>query len=223
MLRIVTFILFFTLNSVAQSSVAKFWLDPNGKAVKTKKISHLSEEYPDYAMAFRKTADSGMVYQFNAPKYSTYNVDYPIFKSEIEKITNKTYADSTIFLIKFNYIDDNCSDWTSNKMTEEKINQIKKVHGESINQIEKSNKHIKIIYLFENNIELKNNPNNKSEYFFSDYDNFFNKYLFINSVVCGSFGLIKPNGQVLILNGESHVNEIYQHLKPEIWNLIFKK
>jgi hypothetical protein len=223
MIKFTFIILFFSLNIFAQKSRAKYWLDPNGKEVKVKYMSLLSDKYPDNAMAFRKTADSGVVYQYNAPKYSTYKVDYSIFKSEIEKITNKTYADSTIFLIKYHYFDDNCSDWTSNKMTKENINNIKKVHDESINQIKKLDNRIEIIYLFENEIELKNNPNIKSEYFYSDYDNFFRKNLLINTTVCGSFGLIKPNGQTLIRNGESHVNEIYEHLKPEIWNLIFQQ
>ena len=117
MIKFTFIILFFSLNIFAQKSPAKYWLDPNGKEVKVKYMSLLSDKYPNNAMAFRKTADSGMVYHYNAPKYSTYKVDYSIFKSEIEKITNKTYADSTIFLINFNYIDDSCSDWFSNHLS----------------------------------------------------------------------------------------------------------
>ncbi|MBP6038916.1 MAG: hypothetical protein KA523_01825 [Flavobacterium sp.] len=223
MKKIIFILLVITLNSSAQRSPAKYWLDPEGKEIKIKYLSLLSDKYPDNSLAFRKTKDSGYVYQFNAPKYSTYKVDYKSIKFEIEKITNNIYSDSTIFLIKYHYFDDNCSDWTSNKMTKENINNIKKVHGESINQIKKLDNRIEIIYLFENEIELNNNTNIKSEFFYSDYDNFFRKNLFINTTVCGSFGLIKPNGQTLIRNGESHVNEIYDHLKPEIWNLIFQQ
>lgn len=216
-------LLFFTISISAQKSKTEYYLDPNGREISNEEKYFLSDKYPDNSLAFRKTKDSGYVYQFNAPKYSTYKVDYKSIKVEIEKITNNIYSDSTIFLIYYHYLDDNCSDWTSNKMTKENINNLKKVHGQSINQIEKSDNRIEIIYLFENKIELKNNPNNKREYFYSDYDNFFRKYLFINATVCGSFGLIIPNGQTLIRNGESHVNEIYQHLKPEIWNLIFQQ
>jgi hypothetical protein len=216
-------LIFFSVSIFAQKSKTKYYLDPNGREISKEEKYFLSDKYPDNSLAFRKTKDSGYVYQFNAPKYSTYKVDYNSIKFEIEKITNNIYSDSTIFLIKYHYFNDNCSDWTSNKMTKENINNIKNVHGESINQIKKLDNRIEIIYLFENEIELKNNPNNKREYFYSDYENFFRKKLFINATVCGSFGLIKPNGQTLIRNGESHVNEIYQHLKPEIWNLIFQQ
>jgi hypothetical protein len=223
MKKILFLLIFFTVSLSAQNSKTEYYLDPDGREISKKEKYFLRDKYPDNSLAFRKTKDSGYVYQFNAPKYSTYKVDYKSIKVEIEKITNNIYSDSTIFLIYYHYFDDNCSDWTLNKMTKENINNIKKVHGESINQIEKLDNRIEIIYLFENEIELKNNPNNKREYFYSDYDNFFRKYLFFNATVCGSFGLIIPNGQTLIRNGESHVNEIYQHLKPEIWNLIFQQ
>ena len=162
-----------------------------------------------------------MVHQINAPKYSTYKVDYTLIKTEIEKITNRTYTDSTIFLINFNYLDDNCSDWFSNNLSSEKINDRKTFIEPLKKSIEyKSN----IIYLafFENGIVLKNKPESKREYFFSDQNNFFRKNLFINATVCGSFGLIKPDGQTLIRNGEYTPTEMFQHLKPEIWELIFQ-
>lgn len=173
-------------------------------------------------MAYRKTKDSGYVYQYNAPKYSTYKVDYTIIKTEIEKITNKTYTDSTIFLINFNFLDDTCSGWFSNNLSSEKINDRKTFIEPLKKGIEyKSN----VIYLafFENGIVLKNKPESKREYFFSDQNNFFRKNLFINATVCGSFGLIKPNGQTLIRNGEYRPDSMNEHLKTEIWNLIFQQ
>ena len=215
-------LIFFTISLSAQNKFAKYWLDPEGKEIKNKYMRLLSEEYPDNSMAFRKTADSGMVYQYNAPKYSTYKVDYTIIKTEIEQITNKTYTDSTIFLINFNYLDDTCSDWFSNNLSSEKINDRKTFIEPLKKGIEyKSN----VIYLafFENGIVLKNKPESKREYFFSDQNNFFRKNLFINATVCGSFGLIKPNGQTLIRNGEYRPDSMNEHLKPEIWNLIFQQ
>lgn len=222
MRKIIFILLVITLNCYAQTSSTKYWLDPEGKEIKIKYLNLLSEKFPDNAMAFRKTADSGIVYQFNAPKYSTYKVDYTIIKTEIEKITNKTYTDSTIFLINFNYLDDNCSDWFSNNLSSDKINDIKTFIEPIKKGIEyKSN----VIYLafFENGIVLKNKPESKREYFFSDQNNFFKKNLFINATICGSIGLIKPNGQTLIRNGEYRPDWMNDHLKPEIWNLIFQQ
>jgi hypothetical protein len=60
-------------------------------------LSKISEIYPKNSMAFRKTIDSGMVYQINAPKYSTFQGNYNTFKKEIESISNKQF--SCLFLI----------------------------------------------------------------------------------------------------------------------------
>ena len=218
--KITIFILFFTLNLIAQTTTAKYWLDPEGKEIKIKYLSLLSDKFPDNAMVFRKTADSGVVYQYNAPKYSTYKVDYSIFKSEIEKITYKKYPDSTIFLIDFNYLDDTCSDWFSNNLSSEKINLRKSFYSSLKTEIERKSNVIFLCF-FENGIILKNRPESKKEYFFSDQNNFFRKNIFINSTICGSYGLIKPNGQTLIRNGEYRPDWMNDHLKPEIWNLIF--
>ena len=222
MKKVLLLLMFLSVSLSAQTSKAKYWLDPEGNEVKYKYIINLSELYPDNSMAFRKTADSGIVYQYNSPKYSTYKVDYKIIKTEIEKITNKTYSDSTIFLINFNYLDDPCSDWFSNEMNIEKINSRKNFNNPIKRKLER-NSNVIFLCLFENKIILKNRPKSKSEYFFSDQNNFFKSNLFLHPTVCGSFGLIKPNGETLVRNGEYRPDSMYEHLKPEIWDLIFQQ
>ena len=222
MKKVLLLLMFLSVSLSAQTSKAKYWLDPEGNEVKYKYIINLSELYPDNSMAFRKTADSGIVYQYNSPKYSTYKVDYKIIKTEIEKITNKTYSDSTIFLINFNYLDDPCSDWFSNEMNIEKINSRKNFNNPIKRKLER-NSNVIFLCLFENKIILKNRPKSKSEYFFSDQNNFFKSNLFLHPTLCGSFGLIKPNGETLIRNGEYRPDSMFEHLKPEIWNLIFQQ
>lgn len=212
--------MFISVSLSAQTSKVKYWLDPDGKEVKNKVIMDLVKKYPDNSMAYRKTIDSGMVYQFNSPKYSTYIVDYKIIKAEIEKITNKTYSDSTIFILNFNYLDDNCSTCFSNSMTTDQIIFLKKYFNQHKTEIEK-NENIKIISLFENGILLSNNPKNKDEYFYNDSNSFFRINLFKNPTLCGSYGVIKPNGQTMIRNGEHDLMSIYKHLKIKIWNQLF--
>ena len=180
------------------------------------------DKYPDNSLAFRKTKDSGYVYQFNAPKYSTYKVDYKIIKTEIEKITNRVYSDSTIFLINYNYLDDNCSDWFLNKLSSEIIND-RKTFIEPLKKGIEYKSNVIYLALFENGIVLKNKPESKKEYFFSDQNNFFRSNLFLNPTLCGSFGLIKPNGETLIRNGEYRPDNMYEHLKPKNWDLIFQQ
>ena len=218
--KITIFILFFTLNSVAQSNGAKYWLDPEGNEV-NHHIMELVKKYPDNTMGFKKTIDSGLIFQFNNPKYETFQVEYSYIKKALEEITFKTYNDSTVFLISFFYLDDTCSDWHSNKMTRSLISSLKEKIYNGKGKLEKNN--IKVICLFENGITLQNTIENQKEYFYSDSNSFFRKNLFLHPSLCGTFGLIKPNGQTLIRNGEYDIFSMNEHLKPKIWNLIFNK
>jgi hypothetical protein len=191
-------ILFSTIIS-AQKKYANYILDPEGNEIKDRNL--LYKKYPENSMGFRKLIDSGMVYQYNSPRYIAFNSDYKIVKLEIEKITNTTFSDSTIFIINFNYIDDNCSDWFTNIVDGSIIKSRKHYLKPQKKLIEKNNN---VIYLtfFEKGITLKNKPKDKNEYFFSDKDGFFRKYIFLSPTLCGSFGIIKPNGQILTRNGE---------------------
>lgn len=222
MKKITLFILFLTQTITAQTNKVNHWLHPDGKEVKNRVIMNLVKKYPDNAMAFRKTIDSGMVYQFNSPKYSTYKVDYFIIKNEIEKITNKTYSDATIFILNFNYLDDNCATCFSNNMTPDLINVMKNYFKQHKNTIE-NNKNIKIISFYENGISLHNDPESEEEYFYNDSHSFLRLNLFKNPTLCGSYGIIKPNGQTLIRNGEYDLISVNKHLKPRIWNRFFKQ
>ena len=222
-MKIFLFIIYFlSLNSFSQNKGATYWLDQNGDVVEKNNRLSLYESFPDNSVGFRKTIDSGMIYQYNSPKYSTYKVDYKIVRKEIEKITNKTYSDSTIFLLNFNYFNDNCSDWFSNNMTKSLIYNRKEFLNSIKKQLEK--KHINVVYLslFDGSIKLKNNIKSKNEYFFSDSNSFFRLNLFIHPTICGSFGLIKPNGETLIRNGEYRPDSMADHLNSEIWDTIFQ-
>lgn len=80
-----------------------------------------------------------------------------------------------------------------------------------------------VLYLkfFEEGITLQNNPASPEEFFYSDTENFLKNTLFQNPSFCGSFALIKPNGQVLIRNGENTAGLMADYLEPEIWNQLF--
>ena len=119
----------------------------------------------------------------------------------------------------FVFYDDYCSDWHSNNMTKKLINILKKNIYYNKKKIEKNN--VVFICLFENSIILQNEKQNSKEYFFNDSSNFFRENLFLNSTFCGSFGIIKPNGQTLIRNGEYDILSMSEHLKPKIWELFF--
>ena len=59
------------------------------------------------------------------------------------------------------------------------------------------------------------------KYFINDENSFFKINFFKKSILCGSFLIIKPNGQTLIRNGEYRIDSMANHLIPDIWNKIF--
>lgn len=149
------------------------------------------------------------------------NYDYKKVKSELEEITNIKIPDSVTLLIEYNYKDDLCSSSRDNNWNYSEVS----VRKGFTNPIRKKllKKNIFLISLFESGMTIKNKPKNKREYFFIDRNNFFKKQFFINPTLCGSFALIKTNGQYIIRNGEYRADNMGQHLKPENWRLFFDK
>ncbi len=142
-------------------------------------------------------------------------------KSEIEELINIKIPDSTVLLIEYTYKDDLCSSSRDNNWTRSEISERKKFTDPMRTSLIK--KHVLLISLFEPGITLKNKPKSKYEYFYTDKNNFFRKNLFINPTLCGSFALMKTNGQCIIRNGEYRADNMAQHLKPENWNLFFER
>ena len=206
----------------SQKMNADYYLDFNGNKINKYEIdSYL--KYPDYTVGFKITKDSGTVYQLNVPKYLSSKVEYQLIKNELELITNKKYSDSTIFILNYNYLDDNCSSIFSNNVKKGNILSQKTFYKSQIKNIQKENKNIQFISLYDNSIQLKNNPKNSKEYFFSDRINFFRNHLFFHPTSCGSFGIINPNGETLVRNGEGRLDDMYKNLNPTIWKSIFQQ
>jgi len=216
------FIYTFTLaQNTKENRKIKHILDPFGK--KTNVIfMDLSKKYPENAMAFRITPDSGRVYQFNAPRYSAYNINYADFRKKTEEVTGENFPESTTFIIYYNYKDDVCSDWFSNNLKSELIKKQKEYHDPIKSSIERKYPNTVFLILYDNGIAIQTDPKAKKEYFFSDKENYLRKTIFKNPTVCGSFGVIKPDGTTLVRNGEYRADWMAEHLNPEIWNSIFK-
>ncbi|WP_405575994.1 hypothetical protein [Winogradskyella sp. Asnod2-B02-A] len=151
--------------------------------------------------------------------YTAGNIDYTTIKTEIEKITPLKFNDSSIIILQYYYKDDLCSSKSDNLWTKKEINSRKNFINPLIKDYRKHN--IIFISLFENGIKLNTNSKNEEEYFFLDVNNFAKENIFTSQTLCGSFAAIKPNGQILIRNGEYRVDLFEQHLKPENWSLFF--
>lgn len=152
--------------------------------------------------------------------YHKGNFEYDNIKTQIEKIIYRSIPDSTIILLEYAYKDDFCFSKPDNHWSKSEITKRKNFMSPYRKQF--NNKNIFYIVLFEEGIVLKNSPNRKREYFYSDENNFFRELIFKFPTLCGSFALIKPNGQTLIRNGEYRADDMAEHLNPEIWNPIFE-
>jgi len=170
---------------------------------------------------FDISKDSGRILTLAEPLYSRYMVKYPEFSKKLEKITGKQFSPTTIFLIEYTYVDDFCGANSTNKWSKYVINTRKQFTNPKKKAIEKDNPEIVVLNFFETGIYLKNSPNSVREYYFQDLDNFLRSTIFLQPSLCGSFAIVKPNGETMVRNGESSSEYTAQHLQPEIWEQIF--
>jgi len=151
--------------------------------------------------------------------YQTKKLNYTGIKLHLEKLTNKTLPDSTTILIEYFFKDDLCSTSRDNSWDAKEIKKVKKFYSRLKKKIEKNN--TILICLFEEGMSLKNEPADKDEYFFSDQNNLFRKLIFNDPTLCGSYALLKPNGETLVRNGEYRPDMMTEHLKNINWDLFF--
>lgn len=222
MMKKITLIMITSLFLInCSNKFGKYFLDNKGKKYDNVQFS---KDYPDLAFSFKKSKDSGDIAVLNIPKYTKTETNFESIKSFYNLITSKDLNSKSILLISYYYKDDFCSSEWDNLWSKEKINNEKEFYYNNIKEnIETSYPEIIFLIFFEEGIELNNNPFNKNEYFFTDKDNFLKYNFFKNSSFCGSQMIIKPNGNTLIRNGEYRPDLMANHLKPEIWNSIFKE
>jgi hypothetical protein len=151
--------------------------------------------------------------------YEPIMVDYAEIKKFLEDISGRSFEDK-IFLIEYTYANDHCSS-NNNNWDKAAIKKRKQFLKPQKKEIEKRNREVMILNIFEDGISLSNSPDSQKEYFYTDKGNFLRKNIFQNPTSCGSFALFRPNGQTLVRNGESSAWALEQHLKPETWRLFF--
>jgi hypothetical protein len=193
----------------------EYVLDPAGKK---SNFQYLFKKYPDNSMEFRITKDSGKVYQITAPAYEVLNSNYDTVRKILPEYPSKIKNDSLTYIIQYFYKNDHTFLDENNKFTDKidtYINFIKTLK----HSVEKENPNVKIYHIFEEGIDISNVKNQK--YFINDENSFFKTNFFKKSILCGSFLIIKPNGQTLIRNGEYRIDSMANHLIPDIWNKIF--
>lgn len=215
MKKIIFIFLLFT--SFVKAQKKEYILDVDGKM---SNLETLYKKYPNNALEYRISKDSGKIFEVSVPKYEIYNANYNIVQKNIPIDKKIIKRDSLIYLIQYFYKDDNTLMNESNKFLDKNETYLKFLNTMKKN-VEKKNSNIKVIFIFEKGIDISLVGKRKS--FIVDDTMFFKTHFFKKSIVCGSFLIIKPNGQSLVRNGEYRLDKMAEHLKPEIWNDIFKE
>ena len=217
-----TIILFLFLRASAQKEIS-FYFDENGNQLEPQEVRKILKTEELTTVWDRFSKDSGYVRIIKPNKYQIGKITATELKLEIEKVTGKQFNDSTIFLLEYNYLDDLCSKSSSNIWRKGKIYKRKSFQKPIRKTLNKEYKNLVYLNFFEKGIILNNSPKARNEYFYSDKYNSLRELVFKDPTLCGSFAIIKPNGQILVRNGEYRADYMAQHLNPENWNLFFIK
>lgn len=146
--------------------------------------------------------------------------DYKIIKEQLLKITSKKIDSHAVILLNFKFKDDLCDKYTDNLWTRGEINKRKHWLKPRLKKFD--NENILYFWLFENGIKLKTKSNKKDEFFFLDKNNFFREKIFVSKTLCSSAALITKQGEILVMNGEGSIMDLYNHLINNEVPLFFK-
>lgn len=220
-MKIILFIVFISLGLCATFGQETIYFDENGNKVNETKFR---KKWGDKELLLTRWDSIGIDNKHYATLkkdlYMVVNCDYQDIKQQIEKIIKRTIPPNEILLLRYNYIDDLCNSNWDNIWTKSEIDKRNEFIKPIRNKLKKDN--VFYIVLFDKGFELHNNPNSKNESFFKDNKGYFRKLIFTTPTLCGSYAIIKPNGQTLIRNGEYRADWMAQHLLPENWNLFFE-
>ena len=159
--------------------------------------------------------------RLSSPDYEKYQISRSSLMENIEKLSGKNLSDATILLIEYKFKDDLCTSNSSNFWGPEEIRNRKNLIESQKDMVETKYPNLVLLTFFEEGIALSNRPESDEEYFFQDQGNFLRKNIFRHPSRCGSYALIKPNGQVLVRNGESMASYMAAHLEADNWTLFF--
>ena len=217
--------LFFVLFSITSNAQRiKYHLDIEGKEIKRKEFDKLWRNRDSaYSRWDYETKDSSRVARL-IPQYQQGVINRNDLKEYLEKVTNKKFADSTIFFISYTFTNDLCSpQYSTNNYTKEVIDHWKNLTDARKASIEENYPDIVRLNFFEQGIKLQNAPSDSTEYYYSDKENLLREIIFRNPAFCGSRALIKPNGQTVVYNGESISTQVVQLIENKNWNLFFSE
>lgn len=211
-----------TLSMSSQSTryVPYAGINKNGEKISYTKAEKISKE-EEQRLSENIAENTGSLTREGDPVYVVYQIDYNEITARLTEITGQNF-ENKVFLVEYTFENDPCNS-NDNSWNKSMIRKRKQFLSPQKKEIEKRNKEVIVLSLFEEGITLANSPNSQKEFFFQDKDNYFRKALFQTPAYCGAHALINPRGQALVINGEAGSWYIGQHLKPETWALFFPK
>lgn len=202
----------------------KYYIDVDGKEIGEKEFDLKWRNYtPKYAGVKYIAKDSGMVFKLSHPTYEKYKIAYKPFHETMEQLKGQKFSDSTIFMLDYKFKDDYCTSAPPNKWNNLRLDHRYQYIKAQRKIVKKEHEDLVYAKLFEKDIKLPKFSKKQQEIFFVDRSGFFRNKVFKNPSLCGSFAIIKPNGEMLVRNGEYGIQGMANHIKPENWEEFFPK
>ena len=216
------FLIFISTIVTAQKKEVQYWINENGKSITSDVfVSKWRYDKSDYARWDYRAQDSIRVARLTQQKFATYQIDYKLFLSYFQELSNKVYPENSIFLIEYHFLNDYCDGEPTNVWEYDKVDRRSNYTDKQKSEINKVDQNIVYLVILEEGIKFRMKKNSK-EYYFTDKNNFLRKSIFVNPSLCGSFLITKPDGKTLVRNGEFNATMMIEYLKPNYWDSIFK-
>ena len=209
------------VTSCATTKTSSYYLDENDKSISQEDFLNKWRNKETGLARWDSQNDTARIAKLSHPIIEQYVLDYGPFIDNLERMTGKTFSDSTTLVLEYVYMNDLCNSDRNNSWSKREIRKRKNFLTPIKTKVEEQNDQLVFLHFFEEGIELANDPASPEEYFYTDTKNFLRNSIFKNPTLCGSYALVKPNGQVLVRNGESRPEWIAEYLKDEYWEVIF--
>ncbi|HKJ48225.1 MAG TPA: hypothetical protein VJ973_04005 [Christiangramia sp.] len=216
---ILFYLLTLTISQFSFSQDYTVFADSAGNVISEDQFKAQIKNHPTWRYMAQ---DSILVKQIiDSPALETKTDTYINAKDQIEEITGIKYSDSTIFLISYILHNDFCHFLEDqNEWNEVELKEIYDRFLPQIRSIESKNKNLEVIYLFQDELTL-GDIKQKRKIFYKDRNNYFKNSFLTNPATCGHNVLIKPNGEMLIRNGEYPLEWMAKELKDKNWSNYF--
>ncbi|MFC6861663.1 hypothetical protein [Zunongwangia atlantica] len=211
------------LQSCVTPKITKSYLDENGNTISRNKFYNEWHHNASKGRWDTKKGDTIEAKLFYKPNIETFKGDYQLLSVILEELSNKRYPRNTTFLISYYYKDDLCNlelHSNNNNWKKHRVRELKKHLAPQKTVIEKKYKDVETLVITQEGINFESIK--KLDYLYSDTNNRIFKNLFRQSNLCGSYAIIKPNGLILVYNGESRLDITAKYLEPDVWYKYFK-